>query len=193
MTSTDTDTTTTTTLPTGTWNIDTTHSRIQFSVRHLMISKVTGTFNTFSGTLTVPENPDEASVRVTIDPASVDTGDENRDTHVRAPDFFDVEQFPTAEFVSTAIRPAGGAFVVEGDLTFHGVTHPVSLDLEFNGVLEGDPWGLTRAGFAATGEINRQDFGVDIAMPLETGGLMVGEKIKLEIDIEVVLAAPEAS
>ncbi|MEA2715928.1 MAG: hypothetical protein QOI99_245 [Actinomycetota bacterium] len=183
-----TDTTSTTTqLPTGTWNIDPTHSRIQFSVRHLMVSKVKGHFKTFSGTVTVPENPLEASVRVTIDPASIDTGDENRDAHVRTADFFDVENHTDAEYVSTAVRPNGDDYVVEGELTFHGVTRPVNLDLEFNGV-DTDPWGNTRAGFTATTEVNRHDFGVDFSATMEAGGVMVGDKVRLSIDVEMTLA-----
>jgi polyisoprenoid-binding protein YceI len=191
MTSTSTDSATTQ-LPTGTWNIDPTHSRIEFSIRHLMISKVKGSFKTFSGTVTVPENPLDASVQVTIDPASIDTGDDNRDNHVRAADFFDVEQYPDSQYVSTAVRPSDDGYVVEGELTFHGVTRPVNLDLEFNGVV-GDPWGNTRAGFAASTEVNRRDFGVDFSAPLEAGGVMLGDKIKLSIDVELVLAAPPAS
>ena len=179
--------TTTTQLPTGTWNIDPTHSRIQFSIRHLMVSKVKGHFKTFSGTVTVPENPLESTVQVSIDPASLDTADENRDNHVRSTDFFDVETHPTAQFVSTAVRPEGDDYVVEGELTFKGVTRPVSLDVEFNGVVT-DPWGFTRAGFTATAEVNRHDFGVDFSAPMEAGGVMLGDKIKLNLDIEMTLA-----
>ncbi len=179
-------TTTATQLPTGTWNIDPTHSRIGFSVRHLMIAKVRGSFKTFSGAVTVPENPLEASLRVTIDPSSIDTGDENRDAHVRTSDFLDVEKYPNAEYVSTAVRPSGDDYVVEGDLTFRGVTRPVELELEFNGVVT-DPWGNTRAGFTATTEVNRRDFGVDFSAALEAGGVMVGDKVSLSIDVEVVL------
>jgi polyisoprenoid-binding protein YceI len=180
-------TTTTTQLPTGTWNIDPTHSRIEFSVRHLMISKVKGTFKTFSGAVTVPEDPFQASVQVTIDPSSIDTGDVNRDKHLQSGDFFETEKYPVAEYVSSAVRPAGDGFVVVGDLSLHGVTRPVELDLEFNGVVT-DPWGNQRAGFTATTEINRSQFGIDISMPMETGGAVVGEKIKLSIEVELVLA-----
>jgi len=181
--------TSTTQLPAGTWKIDPIHSRIGFSVRHLMISKVKGSFKTFSGTVTVPENPLEASLQVTIDPASIDTGDENRDAHVRNADFFDVEKYPNAEYVSTSVRPAGDDYVVEGQLTLHGVTRPVELELEFNGVVP-DPWGNTRAGFTATTEVNRRDFGIDFSAAMETGGVMVGDKIRLNIDVELVLATP---
>jgi polyisoprenoid-binding protein YceI len=174
-------------LPTGTWNIDATHSSIEFSVRHLMISKVKGSFKTFSGTVTIPEDPFHASINVAIDPNSIDTGDANRDNHLRSADFFGVETYPVAQYVSSSVRPRGDGYVVEGELTLHGVTRPVTLDLEFNGT-GGDPWGNVRAGFTATAEINRRDFGIDITMPMETGGVVVGDKIKLAIEVELVLA-----
>ena len=180
-------TTTTQLLPTGTWNIDASHSSIEFSVRHLMISKVKGSFKTFSGSVTIPEDPFQASLHVSIDPNSIDTGDANRDNHLRSADFFEVEKYPTAEYVSSSVRPHGDGYMVEGELTLHGVTRPVTLDLEFNGT-GSDPWGNTRAGFTATTEINRRDFGIDITMPMETGGVVVGDKIKLSIEVELVLA-----
>ncbi len=175
-------------LPTGTWNIDPTHSHIEFSVRHLMISRVKGSFTTFSGTVTVPEDPFQSSIQVTIDPNSIDTRDANRDQHLRSGDFFEVEKYPVAEYVSSGVRSAGDGYVVDGQLTLHGVTRPVELALEFNGVGT-DPWGNTRAGFEATADIDRRDFGIDISMPMETGGVVVGEKVKLSIDVELVLAA----
>ena len=180
-------TTTTQVLPTGTWTIDPSHSSIEFSVRHLMISKVKGSFKTFSGTVTVPEDPFQASLNVTIDPNSIDTGDATRDGHLRSGDFFEVEKYPEAQYVSSSVRPAGDGYVVDGELSLHGVTRPVSLDLDFNGT-GGDPWGNTRAGFTATADINRRDFGIDITMPMETGGVVVGDKIKLTIEVELVLA-----
>ncbi|HVF14027.1 MAG TPA: YceI family protein [Acidimicrobiales bacterium] len=184
-----TDTTASTTLlPAGTWNIDPSHSSLGFSVRHLMISKVRGVFRTFSGTVTVFEDPFQSAVQVTFDPNSLDTGDATRDQHLRSADFFEVEKYPVAEYVSTGVRAEGDGYVLEGQLTLHGVTHPVGLAVEFDGV-GGDPWGNTRAGFAATGEINRRDFGIDIQMPMETGGVVVGDKIKITIDVELVLAA----
>ncbi|MEA2686882.1 MAG: hypothetical protein QOE93_2077, partial [Actinomycetota bacterium] len=175
-------------LPTGTWNIDPSHSSIEFSVRHLMISKVKGGFKTFSGTVTVPEDSLQASVAVAIDPTSIDTGDSARDNHLRSADFFEVEKYPEATYVSSSVRPTGDGYVVDGELNLHGVTRPVALELEFHGV-GGDPWGNTRAGFTATTEINRKDFGIDISMPMETGGVVVGDKIKLTIEVELVLAA----
>ena len=180
-------TTTTTLLPAGTWNIDPSHSSLGFSVRHLMISKVKGSFTTFSGTVTVPEDPFQASVQVTFDPSSIETGDAARDQHLRGADFFEVEKYPVAEYVSTDVRADGDDYLVDGQLTLHGVTRPVALDLDFNGT-GGDPWGNTRAGFTATADINRRDFGIDITMPMETGGVVVGDKIKLTIEVELVLA-----
>ncbi|MEA2828646.1 MAG: hypothetical protein QOG43_3085 [Actinomycetota bacterium] len=182
-----TSTPTTQLLPTGTWNVDASHSSIEFSVRHLMISKVKGSFKTFSGTVTIPEDPFQASIQVDIDPNSIDTGDANRDNHLRSGDFFEVEKYPEAEYVSSSVRPQGDGYLVEGELSLHGVTRPVALDLDFNGT-GGDPWGNTRAGFTATTEINRRDFGIDINMPLETGGVVVGDKVKLTIEVELVLA-----
>jgi len=185
-------TTSTTQLPTGTWNIDPSHSTIEFSVRHLMISKVKGNFKTFSGTVTVPDDPYQASLHVTIDPNSIDTGDTTRDNHLRSADFFGIEEHPVVEYTSTAVRPAGDGYVVEGQLTLHGVSRPVALDLDLNGV-GGDPWGNTRAGFTATTEINRRDFGIDISMPMETGGVVVGDKVRLTVEVELILAAAQAA
>jgi len=174
-------------LPTGTWNIDPTHSVIEFSVRHLMISKVKGKFLTFSGTVTIPEDASQASVQVSIDPNSLHTGDATRDGHLRSADFLEVEKYPVAEYVSSSVRSHGDGYVVDGQLTLHGVTRPVALDLEFNGSGP-DPWGNTRAGFSASTEVNRRDFGIDISMPMETGGVVVGDKVKLTIEVELILA-----
>ncbi len=172
----------------GTWNIDPAHSSLQFSVRHLMISKVKGSFTKFEGTVTVPENPYEAVADVTFDPASIETGDATRDGHLRSADFFEVEKYPQARFTSTAVREEGDGYVVEGNLDLHGVTRPVSLDVEFHGVGT-DPWGGTRSGFSATTEINRKDFGINIEMPMETGGVVVGDKIKIDLEVELILQA----
>lgn len=180
-------TTTTTTLPTGTWQIDASHSTVGFVVRHLVVAKVRGRFSGVAGTLTVAADPLASTISVTIDPASVSTGDDGRDTHLRSADFFDVEQHPTWTFVSTGVREAkGGDYVVSGDLTLHGVTRPVELDLEFNGV-SGDPWGGTRAGFSATTEISRSEFGLTWNAAVESGGVVVSDKVKIELDVEVVL------
>lgn len=183
-------TTATTTLPNlapGTWAIDPTHSTVGFVVRHLVVSKVRGTFNDFTGAITVAEDG-TPSVQAEIQVASIDTNNEQRDGHIRSADFFDVEQFPTATFVSTAVRPAGSNFVVEGDFTLHGVTKPVELALEFLGVNPGMGNGPV-AGFEATTTINRKDFGISIEMPLEGGGAVVGDKITLNLEIEAGLQA----
>jgi polyisoprenoid-binding protein YceI len=171
----------------GTWNIDPSHSTVGFTVRHLMISKVRGRFGTFSGSLTIGEDPLQSSVQATVDLASVDTDDEGRDTHLRSADFFNTESHPEMTFASTGVKEKGDDYVLLGDLTIKGVTRPVEFDLEFEGVSP-DPWGGTRAGFTARTEINRKDWGIDFNMALETGGVVVGEKVKIEIEIEAVKA-----
>ncbi|MHB1536279.1 MAG: YceI family protein [Acidimicrobiales bacterium] len=170
----------------GTWTIDPVHSEVGFSVRHLMVSKVKGTFKTFSGTITIAEDPLASHVEATIDASSIDTREEARDNHLRSSDFFDVGQHPEITFVSRSVRPAGGDYEVTGDLTIHGTTRSVTLSVEFNGVGP-DPYGGTRAGFSAETEISRNDFGIDISMPLDGGGVVVGDKIKITIEIEAVL------
>ncbi|MGH9155438.1 MAG: YceI family protein [Acidimicrobiales bacterium] len=175
-------------LPAGTWDIDPTHSMVEFSVRHLMVSKVKGRFGRFSGTITSGTKPLDAGVEATIDIDSIDTNDPQRDAHLRSPDFLDAERYPTAVFASRRIRQAGADYVVDGDLTLHGVTRPVELRLEFNGV-GGDPYGGTRAGFSATIEISRREFGVDISIPLANGGVVVGDKITINLEIEAVARA----
>jgi polyisoprenoid-binding protein YceI len=172
----------------GTWTIDPAHSDVSFSVRHLMVSKVRGSFTKFEGALQVPENALDSTVEVTIDMSSIDTRDPNRDAHLRSPDFFETVSYPTMTYRSTAIRPDGGDFAIDGELTLHGVTKPVTLKVEYNGV-SGDPWGGTRVGFSAETEISRSDFGVDIAMPLDGGGVVVGDKVKVNLEIEAVLQA----
>lgn len=176
-------------LATGTWTIDPSHSEVGFSVRHLMVSKVRGSFKTFEGTISIADNPLESRVEARIDTSSVDTRDENRDNHLRSSDFFDVEQHPQITFVSTAVRPVRSDYVVAGDLTIHGVTRPVELELEFNGVSP-DPWGGQRAGFSASTEISRGDYGIEFNMPLDGGGVVVGDKIKINIEVEAVLQKP---
>jgi polyisoprenoid-binding protein YceI len=173
-------------LVTGTWVVDPAHSEVGFTVRHLMVSKVRGSFKVFEGTITIADNPLDSKVEAGIDASSVDTRDETRDNHLRSSDFFEVEKHPKITFVSTAVRPAGSDYVVTGDLTIHGVTHSVDLELEFNGV-HPDPWGGTRAGFSATTEISRADYGIEFNIRLETGGVVVGDKIKIGIEIEAVL------
>jgi polyisoprenoid-binding protein YceI len=172
----------------GVWTIDPTHSEVSFTVRHLMVSKVRGTFRTFSGDVTVADNLLDSQVRATVDINSIDTREENRDNHLRSADFFEAEKYPEMTFVSTAIRPDGDDFILVGDLTIKGVTKSVEFELEFNGVGP-DAWGGTRAGFSADTEISRADFGVDIHMPLDGGGVVVGDKVKIVLEIEAVLQA----
>ncbi len=174
-------------LPTGTWEIDPSHSSVEFAVRHLMVSKVKGRFTAFSGTVTVPENPLESVVRASIDVTSIHTGDPQRDAHLRTADFFEAERYPTMDFESTAIRATDDGYVLAGRLSLHGVTRDVEFDLEFNGTGPGSD-DRPRAGFTATGEINRRDFGIDITMPLPNGGVVVGDKVKITLEIEIVRA-----
>jgi polyisoprenoid-binding protein YceI len=175
-------------LTAGTWTIDASHSDVSFSVRHLMVSKVKGSFRTFAGAIEVGDDQLASSVTASIEVASIDTRDEGRDNHLRSGDFFEVEKYPTMTYRSNAIRPTSDGYVVDGELTLHGVTRPVALGLEFNGVST-DPWGGTRAGFSAAAEINRKDFGVDIHMPLDGGGVVVGDKIKVSLEIEAIKQA----
>ncbi|MFI6574704.1 YceI family protein [Nocardiopsis sp. NPDC050513] len=170
-------------LKAGTWNIDPAHSVVGFSVRHMMVSKVRGRFEKFEATLTVPEDPTRSSVVATIDAASINTDNADRDNHVRSADFFHVETHPEFSFRSTGLKAKGDEFVLAGDLTIKGVTHPVELALEFNGSTL-DPFGLERAGFSATTTISRKQFGVDIELPMDGGGVVVGDKIAIEIDAE---------
>jgi len=177
-------TTATTELPTGTWAIDPVHSSVNFSVRHLVVSKVRGTFDTFSGAITVSEDG-TPSVQAEIGIDSVNTRNEQRDEHLKAADFFDAGKFPSATFVSTGVRADGDNYVVDGDFTLKGVTKPISLALEFNGVNPGMGHGEV-AGFEASVVLNRKDFGIDIDMPLETGGAVVGDKVTISLEIEAL-------
>jgi polyisoprenoid-binding protein YceI len=170
----------------GTWDIDPTHSTVGFSVRHMMVSKVRGYFRDFSGEIVTAENPTDSSVTASIDLASIDTRQEQRDAHIRSADFFDVANHPTMTFRSTAVRTDGADWQVEGELTLKGNTRPVVLDLELNG-FGPDAYGGVRAGFSARTEINRNDFGVDIKMPMDGGGVVVGDKVTVELEIEAVL------
>ena len=176
------------TLTPGTWNVDTSHSRVGFVARHLMIAKTRGHFNTFSGVVTVPEDRMATTLEATVDLTSVDTADANRDGHLKSGDFFDVENHTTMTFTSTGITADGGDFLLTGDLSLHGVTKSVTFELEFEGVTQ-DPWGNTRAGFSAKTEINRKDWGLEWNAPLEAGGVLIGEKVKIDLEIEAVKAA----
>jgi polyisoprenoid-binding protein YceI len=170
----------------GTWDIDPTHSTVGFSVRHMMVSKVRGYFREFSGELVTAEDPAQSGVTATIDLASIDTRQEQRDAHIRSADFFDVENHPQMTFRSTGVRTDGADWQIEGELTIKGNTRPVVLDLELNG-FGPDAYGGFRAGFSAKTEINRNEFGVDIKMPMDGGGVVVGDKISIELEIQGVL------
>ena len=181
--------TTTTAIPgylTGTWSIDPVHSEVGFSVRHMMVSKVRGKFNDFQGEIVTAENPLESRVSASVNLESIDTGNVDRDNHLRSADFFETDTFKTMTFRSTGIRVDGHGYVLDGELTLKGVTRPVSLHLELGG-FGPDPYGNTRAGFSATGEIKRSDFGVDFNAVLETGGLVVSDKLTINLEIEAVL------
>jgi polyisoprenoid-binding protein YceI len=170
----------------GTWDIDSVHSDVSFSVRHLMVSKVRGRFAAFSGTIVTGDEVTGSSVTASIDAASVDTGNDLRDGHLRSADFFDVEHFPLWTFRSTGVRVDGDGFVVDGELTIKGVTRSITLAVDLNGVGP-DSSGVTRAGFSAWTTINRNDFGVDIKMPLDGGGVVVGDRVHVDLEIEAVL------
>jgi len=172
----------------GHWNIDPVHSEVGFTVRHMMVSKVRGKFTKYEVELVTADNPLESSVTASIDLTSIDTGNPDRDNHLRSADFFEVETYPTMTYRSTGIRPKGDKFILDGELTLKGVTRPVSLDLELGG-FGPDPYGGTRAGFTATGEIQRSDFHVDFNAALETGGVVVSDKVNLHLEIEAVLAS----
>ncbi|MBI2167950.1 MAG: YceI family protein [Actinobacteria bacterium] len=173
-------------LPTpGTWEIDRSHSSAEFVVRHLMVSKVRGRFGDFAGSVEIGEAPEASSVAVTLQAASIETGESPRDEHLRSADFLDVESFPTLAFRSTGVEAAGKRWKVTGDLTIRDVTRPVVLDVEFGGAA-GDPWGGQRAAFSASTEIDREDFGLTWNQVLETGGVLVGKTIKIELEVEAV-------
>ena len=172
----------------GTWDIDPVHSDVSFSVRHMMVSKVRGRFGSFSGQIVTGEDVTDSSVSATIDATSIDTNNEQRDNHIRSADFFDVANHPTWTFTSTGVRVDDGDLFLDGELTIKGVTRPVTLTLQAEG-FGPDAFGGTRAGFSAATTINRSDFGVDIAMPLDGGGVVVGEKVTITLEIEAVLRA----
>ena len=178
------------TLPTpGTFVLDKSHTQIGFVARHLMVSKVRGRFTDYEGKIVVAEDPAQSSVEVVIQAASIHTNDETRDNHVRTNDFLAVEEYPTLTFRSTKIEIGSStSWKVHGDLTVRGVTRPIVLEVDFEGVIQ-DPWGNQRLGFTASAEIDRNDFGVSFNAALETGGFVVSPKVKLEIEAEAVRQA----
>ncbi|WP_420112480.1 YceI family protein [Pseudactinotalea sp.] len=172
-------------IPTGTYDIDPVHSELGFTVRHTGIAKVRGRFNGVTGAVTVAEPFASSSVNVTIDAASVSTGNEQRDGHLTSPDFWDAASKPTWTFDSTSVEGEGEEFVINGDLTINGVTKPVALDVEFNGAGTG-PDGAERVGFSATTEISRKDYDLTWNVALEGGGLLVGDNVKIAIEVAAV-------
>ncbi len=176
-------------LTTGIWTIDPAHSHVGFSVRHLVVSKVRGEFTDFAGTITIADDALASSVDATVDAASVRTRDAARDEHLRTSDFFAIEQHPTWTLRSTGLRATGArTFALTADLAIRGVTRSVEFDLEFHGVTP-DPWGGTRLGLSAETTVNRKDFGVDWNLPVDGGGVVVGDKVTITLEIEAIRQA----
>ena len=172
----------------GTYNIDQSHSSVEFVARHLVISKVRGRFSSFSGQIVIAENPLDSHATARIDTNSIDTNEEKRDEHLRSADFFNTSQYPTITYQSTSVKEAGnGQYILVGDLTIAGKTNQVDLELEVTGTAQ-DPWGNSRVGFSASTAINRSEFGLTWNQALETGGVVVSDKIDLNIEIEAVKA-----
>ncbi|TAN22581.1 MAG: YceI family protein [Actinomycetota bacterium] len=171
----------------GVWNIDHAHSAIEFTARHLVVTKVRGSFSSFTASIDVAEDITQSKISAEIDVASVSTGENDRDAHLKSADFFDVEKFPKITFVSTSIAPKGDHYALTGDLTIHGTTRSITLDLEFNGVTK-DPWGNIKSGYTATGELSRKDFGMEWNAPLEGTGVLVSDKIQLSLEIQLAKA-----
>jgi polyisoprenoid-binding protein YceI len=170
-----------------TWTIDPSHTTVEFVAKHMMITTVKGRFAELAGTVTADETRfEDSSVEVTFQAASLDTRSEQRDTHLRSADFLDVEHHPEVTFKSTAIRGAKESFKLTGDLTIRGVTRPITLDVTYEG--EGkDPWGGTRAAFSAKGKFDRRDYGLTWNVALETGGILVSNEVKINIEAQAVL------
>ncbi len=174
---------------TGTWAIDPSHTRIGFAAKHAMVATVRGSFTTFEGTLVLDgDNPAASSATVSIDAASINSGSDDRDNHVRSADFLDVENFPALTFTSREVRVDGGDFVLVGDLTIKDVTRPVEIAVETEGIVS-DPFGSTRAGFSGTTTISRKDFGLTWNVALEAGGVLVSDKVKITLDVSAVKQA----
>ena len=171
------------------WNIDPSHSTAEFTVRHMMITNVRGRFGKLEGTVEYdPARPELSKFEATIDASSIDTRDEKRDAHLRSADFFDVEKNPTITFKSTQIKKTGDGFEALGDLTMHGITKQVTLEIEGPTEETKDPWGNTRIGASAHGKINRKDWGLNWNAALEAGGVLVGETVKISLEVSLVKA-----
>jgi polyisoprenoid-binding protein YceI len=170
----------------GVYELDAAHTSVEFVARHLMITKVRGRFSGVQGRITIAEDPESSHVEAEIETASLSTGNDDRDAHLRSGDFFDVEHFPTITFRSTAVRPAAdGRWEVVGDLTVRDTTRPVTLQVDFDGA-DISPLGDERIGFSASTNVDREDFGLTWNMALETGGLLVGRTAHLELNVEAV-------
>jgi polyisoprenoid-binding protein YceI len=176
----------------STWEVDPAHSSAGFTVKHMMVSNVNGSFNVKSGVVNVDDKDiTKSTVEATLDAASVNTGNTKRDEHLRAPDFFDAAKYPTITFKSTKVEKAGeGKLKVSGDLTMHGVTKPVVLDVTGPSQESKDPWGNTRRGVQATTKLNRKDFGLTYNAALETGGVAVGEEVTVNLDLSLTKKQP---
>jgi polyisoprenoid-binding protein YceI len=170
----------------GVYDLDQAHTTVEFIARHLMITKVRGRFSSFTGTVTVAEVPEESSVEVTIDAASIHTSQDQRDEHLRSADFFESEKYPTLTFKSTSVKLDGDDWKVTGDLTVRDVTRPVVLDVEFDGA-NTTPWGTQAVAFSASTEIDRENWGLTYNQALETGGVVVGKKVRIELNVEAIL------
>lgn len=171
------------------WILDPTHSELQFKVKHLMITTVTGSLKTFNASLSADSDEfDNASISFEAETGSIDTGNTDRDNHLKSADFFDSAQFPIISFISSSLAKDGEDYVLKGDLTIKGVTKPVKLNAEFGGIAT-DPWGNTKAGFTLSGKINRTDFGLTWNAALETGGVMVSEDVKIVGELQFVKQA----
>ena len=169
------------------WVIDPAHSEIRFKVKHMMFTNVSGSFEKFDASVeTDGDNFEDAKIQFTGEAGSLITGNADRDKHLLSPDFFDVEKYPNLTFKSTSFKQkSGDEYELKGDLTINGVTKPVKLDVEFGGTAK-DPWGNTKAGFSVTGKLNRKDWGLNWNAALETGGVLVGEEVKLAIELQFV-------
>lgn len=178
-------------LTAGVWTLDAAHTTVAFTVRHMGISKVRGTFAGVDAQLTIGETLDESELTANVDMATVDTGNRDRDAHLRSADFFDVESHPTMTFTSTAIREAdAGRYTVDGVLTVNGRTNPLALTVEFHGTQVYPMDGSTHAGFSATGSLSRKDYDIEFNVPMAAGGFVIGDRVS--IDLEVQLAAVPA-
>jgi polyisoprenoid-binding protein YceI len=175
-------------VPTGTWKVDPAHSSVGFEVKHMMIATVRGQFREFEGTIEAAEDPSDSRAWGSVKTATIDTGNEDRDNHLRSADFFDSERYPEARFESTRLDPVGGAeWRVTGNLTIKDVTREVTFDASVQGAGE-DPWGNERVGVAVHGSIDRTDFGLTWQQALTKGGMLVGEKVKIQVDASAIRA-----